>query len=178
MNTQMKTRRGRKLTGLVATMIAAACMSTTSTAATDSHYTMAAISDAAHGRKVLSGDYEGAIDKIRMSDSSSVRNFYSANNLCVAYVQLRDTANASKACDTAVSGIQTMLAKKRENSYSYAVYERFLAIALSNRGVLRAISGDEELAYEDFSDALRLKASISAPETNLARLSEATPPKS
>lgn len=177
MNKLTKTVRKRKLTGSIATLITVACMSMASAHEVDSKYTMAAISDAAYGAKVLSGDYEAAIRKIRISGDTSVRNFFSANNLCVAYVQLRDITNASEACETAVAGIQAMLAHKRKYASGYEAYRRYLAIALSNRGVLRAISGNEELAHEDFSDAIQLDVRLTAPATNMARLNKGALPQ-
>ena len=53
--------------------------------------------------------------------------------------------------------------KKRRRS-------EYLAMALSNRGVLRAATGDVELARQDFVEALSAGARLSVVKTNLARL--------
>jgi Flp pilus assembly protein TadD len=79
---------------------------------------------------------------------------------------------AKNVCNSAVTEIETSLSRKfaRNNSAKAKTYRKFLAIALSNRGVLHALAGDSELARGDFRDALELEARISAPEVNLARL--------
>jgi hypothetical protein len=62
----------------------------------------------------------------------------------------------------------------RRSEYSKSFQERlrreYLALALSNRGVLRAATGDVELARQDFVAAQSARARLSVVKTNLARL--------
>jgi Tfp pilus assembly protein PilF len=44
------------------------------------------------------------------------------------------------------------------------------ALALSNRGVIRAITGDDSGARQDFELAIKLGRNLRAPTENLARL--------
>lgn len=176
MNQQMKLVRKKTLLRSLTILIAAASTNAAAEDTAEPKYTVSAISDAAYGAKILAGDYEAAVGKIRQSSSVSMRTFYAANNLCVAYVQLRDFANAGTACDSAVAVMRKILDTTRKHAPSHAANRKFLAIAMSNRGVFRAINGDEELARKDFSDAIELEARIAAPATNMARLTrEATP---
>lgn len=62
------------------------------------------------------------------------------------------------------------------NHGSVRQYRKYLAIALSNRGVLLAITGKAERARKDFRDAMQFESDIPAPATNLARLSQITAP--
>ena len=64
----------------------------------------------------------------------------------------------------------------RRNSLSKSGQKRvrktYLALALSNRGVLHAATGDVELARQDFTAALSIKTSSKVTKLNLARLGE------
>ena len=153
----------------------------TATAETDaSHYTVAVISDAAQGRKVLQGQYEHAIDSIRSPRRGAYARYYAANNLCVAYVMTRNVEAAATACENAITTMATMV-KKQDNKPTLSGHakaqRKFLAIALSNRGVLNAINGDEDLARADFKKALELGTRIEAPAINMARLSKQLSPQ-
>ena len=53
--------------------------------------------------------------------------------------------------------------------------DRNLALALTNRGVLRAIQGETELALADFESAFDLRYYVRLSKTNLARVAKELP---
>lgn len=131
-------------------------------------FEMTVIRDAAYGSKVVAGKYGEAISKINALKKRPADEFFSSNNLCVAYTKSRDIDRAQQACDDAF----THAARERRFNSEHLdqANRKYKAMALSNRGVLRAISGDDAKARQDFREAMNLKAGISAPARNLARL--------
>lgn len=131
---------------------------------------MMAVIDSASGELLTDGKYRQAIDKI--SAKKRQRNSFAAhNNLCVAYTKTRSFDEASEACDAAVQ-------KRRRVGTTTAPYAPALrgasardhAVALSNRGVLRAVTGDIKGAREDFEASLALSDDFEEPQQNLVRL--------
>ena len=57
-----------------------------------------------------------------------------------------------------------------EKRFGYAAGSRNVALALSNRGVLRLLIGEGEQAREDFHEARILRSGIAAPRRNLQYL--------
>jgi len=153
-----------------ATLVAA--LACTSTLADEPAYTMTVIADASHGAKVAAGEYDAAIAKITAKSHSTDR-FSELTNLCVAYTKSGDLENANAACGAAVDQMRAKL-PSRGSALTYlsddVLNRRYLAVALSNQGVLHAVSGEPELARKNFIEALELRASLRAPKTNLARL--------
>lgn len=137
-------------------------------------YTMAVFSDTSYGRKVTSGEYAEAIDRITARKYRRRNAFEAKTNLCVAYLKSGDLDNAAQSCDAAIALIREKRDKvtgmSRKVFPEELGYDAYLAMALSNRGVLYAVSGDRERARTDFEEAIDLKAGPSAPKTNLARL--------
>ena len=140
-------------------------------------FTMTVISDAAYGHSVVNGKYERAIDKLTRDGRLLRDEFADQTNLCVAYTKTRDIQKAGDACNAAIANV-----KKREGRVSrtsnkrsaeFRAYQSNLAVALSNRGVLRAATGDVELAKQDFQTALDLQTRLSTiVEGNLQRLEQ------
>lgn len=138
-------------------------------------YTMTLFADEAQGTRILDGNYEQAIRKISAKTSDKSR-FQIETNLCVAYTKSGDLDAAEAACEAAVVAAEDHRVSKRHSQFDtarYAAHKRSMAIALSNRGVLRAVRGDLDSARQDFDAAIDLRARISAPRTNLERLSMA-----
>lgn len=125
-------------------------------------YTMTAITDASFGSHVTAGDYETAIQRISAPTFNRQASFESKTNLCVAYTKSARIEEATAVCEAAVSRLRRMS--------SVEMSRTDLAIALSNRGVLRAVKGETDLARKDFQEAIDLRSGLAAPETNLARL--------
>jgi len=131
-------------------------------------YEMTVIRDEAYGHSIQAGRYQYAIEKIGAMRRRQDDDFFVQSNLCVAYTLSGESARAHAACDRAVALVAwdgTSLPPYRE-----AIQKDYQSLALSNRGVLRATSGDVEGAREDFVNAIALKAGMSAPSVNLARL--------
>ena len=171
LHTTMKTRASKRtITARLGTTFAFLALATSAVAADDRQGTfeMTAIRDAAFGGKVVAGKHDEAIEKIRSHRTRQSERFYANTNLCVAYTVSRAFAEAEKACDDALADMTP--ASRALPAEKERMIRRFRALALSNRGVLRAITGDERSAREDFTAALALEVSLSAPERNLARL--------
>lgn len=150
---------------------ALSCVSATASA-DEPVYTMTTIVDSAHGAEIAAGKYEQAIEKIAVIDND-VDAFFNNTNLCVAYTKTGSLDDALLACDAAVEQADS-ISFDRLGYLSRSFKERrrseYLAMALSNRGVLRAATGDVELARQDFVEALGVRARSSVAKTNLARL--------
>lgn len=130
-------------------------------------YVMTVFSGQAQGELVLDGDYERAIRNIESAKESSFA-FATSNNLCVALTKAGELEKAFEACDAAV-------VKAAHDVGIVSFYERGKryidrAVALTNRGVVRAVSGDEEGAGRDFAEAARLSREFEASAVNLALL--------
>ncbi len=135
-------------------------------------YTMAVMSETAYGNKIMAGNYAQAIEKINQK-AGRYDAFSKGTNLCVAYTKSGELELAEEACEAAVVAAGEAKQKRAGGVLAGAVSfdrDRNLAIALSNRGVLRAVKGQDEQAREDFDAALALNARLSAPKVNLARL--------
>lgn len=134
-------------------------------------FTMTTFRDAAYGGKIVAGKYAQAIEKIT-ANGGFADVFFDNTNLCVAYTKSGDVDNAALACDAALEEIRSQRFVRAQEK----TYRKYLALALSNRGVVHALIGDIELARQDFVEALGLNAEGSAAEINLARLSEVKAP--
>ncbi len=122
-------------------------------------YQMAAVIDRAHGNVVISGDYGKAIEDL---GNKSRRHFESSTNLCVAYTMTGNLEKADAECAAALE-----LSEKSS-------VRRDIAVALSNRGVVKAVSGDLSGASEDFSRALEIHGDLRQASENLQLLRESS----
>lgn len=130
-----------------------------------------AIEDQAGGELVTSGQFAAAAEKIGKTKSKR-RSFAAHNNLCVAYIKLRNIELARKSCDAAIAsrGRAADKLEWRPRSDS-GLRQRDRAVALSNRGVVRALSGELDGAQADFEEAARLFEKLEETHINLAKLS-------
>lgn len=157
-------------------VVAAACvalLASTASAETEPKYTLNVISDAAAGHEILAGRYEEAIATLDPDSGGAADRFFAANNLCVALIKAAEFDSASKTCDLAIELVDKRVFAGRSvlyGAYSDGTYKKYLAMALSNRGVLRALMGDTALALEDFVAAAELDTRVPSPEINMARL--------
>lgn len=159
-------------------LAAAACLFAGSAIAKDKAptFTMTVISNEKFSQKVLNGDYEAAIEKISGASERAVDSFSAQTNLCVAYTKVGELDRAAGPCNMAVQIVREKRNSRprmqRSNPHVDAADRSDLAIALSNRGVLRAARGEHQLALADFEASLDLDAGLSAPGINLARLDD------
>ena len=138
------------------------------------YYTLTAIEDVSYGEEVVAGDYDTAIESILSSAKLRRNGFEAQTNLCVAYTRSGDFEKADASCNAALAALgkrsRPATAALLDPSRSRRVRERYLALALSNRGVLRAITGKPELARNDFEQAAELKFGLDVADVNLAKL--------
>lgn len=142
---------------------------------TPTAYTMSVIENHSEARDVLRGEYSRVTESRDTSTTFVGNSFSMQTNLCVAYTKTGEFDSAKAACETAVELTRKSLRRSRHQqsiSYSQRSYRRDLALALSNRGVLRVFSGEAEMAQQDFIEANRLKSGLSQPSTNLSILIE------
>lgn len=130
-------------------------------------FTMTAIEPEAAGELVTAGRYAEAIEQITSRRATS---FVMQNNLCVAYAKSKAVTEAFAACEAALNVRRTVTAPTYLYSTVIAKKQRDRAIALSNRGVLRAVTGDVDGARADFEESLELYSTFDAAEANLAQL--------
>lgn len=145
-------------------------------------YQMTVIKDEAHGWKVTSGDFEQAISKLTHGGTRMRNRFADQVNLCVAYAKTTDLESAGKACDAAIAHLKKQERRatrdRSKSSLMYRTYQRNLAVALSNRGVLLAVSGETERAKKDFAAAIELQTRLSSiARSNLERLEQSAVPE-
>ena len=120
-----------------------------------SGFQMSAVIDRARGNAVVAGDYQAAIEKLGARDR---RHFESSTNLCVAYAMTGDLEKADVECAAAVQ-----MSEKAE-------VRRDIAVALTNRGVVKAVSGDLSGARQDFDRALEIDGGLRQASDNLQLL--------
>ena len=129
------------------------------------NFEMTVVTDAAFGHKVMDGELDAAIKSIEASHSRPSSEFFAQNNLCVAYTKSGQFSDAEMACDAAIS--KTLSGRQLKLAENGPAERRYAAIALSNRGVLHALMGDEGRAAADFTAAVKLRARLGAPKRNL-----------
>lgn len=174
---EMKLPTRQKETVRIAAIAAAFVASSLSVSAQaedpNAAYTMIAITDASYGRKVTSGRYEQAIERITMRRIRNSEFFESKTNLCVAYTKSGDLENASVACNDAIEYVRKRVDSNKSTARIPIAQRINLAAALTNRGVLHAVTGKHDLARRDFVEADSLRSGLSAPKASLARLESA-----
>lgn len=139
----------------------------------DSLYSVVAIQDAPLGEALMRRDAETAIERLTSKTARHGARFAEQNNLCVAYILDKDVAAARNVCDTAVS-----LGERRARTADAWERPRLkgdYAVALTNRGVLRALTGELAEAAQDFEVAQRMNRSLKEPRDNMARLARRAP---
>lgn len=158
MNTT-KARAPRILFTTLAGMLLTCVSATTAAESPEGAFEMLVISDEAFGKAVIQGDHETAIYNMTAVSERRFSRFSVSNNLCVAYVRADDPEQAAAHCDKAVS-------------ISRWLPDRERAVALSNRGVLLAITGQPTAALRDLRTAARLRSRLAVPGANLTLLSQ------
>ena len=139
------------------------------------NYEMAFFTDSAQGSKILTGKYEQAIAKINTKTSYN-DSLHVKTNLCVAYTKSGNIEEAAVACEEAVVAAKTFRKVRRSDlavETPAQIRARYLAIALSNRGVLKAVMGDFDAARADFDAALAQQARFASVQANIEKLENA-----
>ena len=137
-------------------------------------YIMTVYSNMAHGRTILDGSEKKAISKLARDNGARVRYLEGQINLCVAYTKTRQVRKATEACDAAIEqSLNDAKRIKRSSSfgrYAVQIANTGRAIALTNRGVLHAIAGEEAQARAKFESAMELQSTEQSARENLALL--------
>jgi hypothetical protein len=119
------------------------------------------------GKEIEAGNYDAAITlaKTPIARHDLEGALIAATNLCVAYTVKRELDGAYEACAEALT-----LARRVDKATGARFRSEATARALTNRGVLRAVSGDTLGAAADFRAAERSSGKWAAPSRNLAYL--------
>lgn len=179
MNWQTKIPKCKSIVGFGAAIVLSISAADVMAEDAGTAYTVAVISDAAHGSKVLAKRYEAAISRLERANLRGIDAFYAATNLCVAYLKVGDYTDAVTTCDVAVSRITDAIESDVDalrHTRAGKAYRTFLAIALSNRGVAHAVNGATDLARKDFNAALKARSRTREATNNLARLATVATP--
>jgi hypothetical protein len=125
--------------------------------------------DSPSGRLMEIGDYDGAIELAlkRVRTGGTERRLAERTNLCVAYTVKRSYRKARDNCEAAVATARQVDMSRSHRSMSS---RHETARAITNRGVLRAMSGDMSGAASDFREATAMSHAMTAPDRNLAHL--------
>ena len=128
---------------------------------------MGSYSNAPSGKEIEAGNYDAAIVLARtpIARHDVEAALIAATNLCVAYTVKRELDGAYEACGEALT-----LARRVDKATGARFRSTATARALTNRGVLRAVSGDTLGAAADFREAARSSGNWAAPSRNLAYL--------
>lgn len=138
-------------------------------------YQMGAYDNEPGGRAVLAGDYDAAVEAASrpVLPPDSLSELIAETNLCVAGTVKRNFEMAAKACNEAVS-----LAALVDMARSHPFRSRSAMVkALSNRGVMEAVSGAYAAAAKDFRAAASLDGDAEekgVPNRNLAHMEAST----
>ena len=161
----MKTSRSILIRCLVSVALA---MTLLGAHAQSNHYRTLVIQDAAAGEALVQGQIDEAIAVLTADEPTARGSFETHNNLCVAYMARKDLSAATSACSAAVASSD---AKKRSlSAWATQPVHNQRAIALLNRGVLNALSGNIDAARGDFVASSRLDRRLEEPRANLERL--------
>lgn len=152
------------LIGAVLGLAALACTNVLN--AQEGSYEMTAYADRPGGPELLAGRHAAAIEAAGQARPRGASTALVAHTtLCVAYTLTRRFADARVECGAAVELAEHV--DRRPGSRIPRSTAK--AKALTNRGVLRAVSGDALGAARDFRHAARLDG-VAAPARNLAKL--------
>jgi hypothetical protein len=135
-------------------------------------YAMVVHEDTLQAGSIMSLDYDRIRAAITRLEGVGFKSFDVYNNLCVGYTMTKAFEKAEVACDAAVQAHDAI----NDDSRPYLGFgstntaERRQAVALTNRGVLKAVSGDMLGAREDFAAASELSSAVKAASVNLERV--------
>jgi hypothetical protein len=119
---------------------------------------LAAYQDGLDGSNLLAGRYDAVIGRLGAHGVPFDGDHVSAStNLCVAYVMTRRYRAAHAACDEALRAAE--LDVPEPTMFARRLHNEELAIAYSNRAVLRAIAGEPASAADDMAKARALSRS-------------------
>lgn len=147
-------------------------------AAVSPDYAMVVFDESRHADQVKSLDYATTRNAVAALEAAGAESFDALNNLCVAYTMTQAFDEAEAACNAAVAVDKAPEAGVSASAFAPGGHSRKTlardreAVALSNRGVLRAVTGDLVGARGDFERASAVTDRVEAAEINLTRLTD------
>ena len=144
-------------------------------------YVMTVYSDVAHGSEIIDGAPRDVIAKLSRKADPRATKLAGQVNLCVAYTKTKQLEKAMELCDSAVAAALKD-ARRLERSKMFGrqttqVADTGRAIALTNLGVLHAISGERDKARLMFEMAMMLESKEKSAQINLRLLERKTATK-
>lgn len=146
--------------------------------ADDTPYAMVVLDATPQARLIRSGEYWKIMEAVARLEGGTAKSFDALNNLCVAYTMVKSFDKAMTACDAALASPAVAVAEDRT---PFAVFTKAgmdvddrKALVLTNRAVLKAVSGDLAGAREDLALAADLSDAIPATDANMVRLAGLT----
>jgi len=129
--------------------------------------------------KMLSGEYQNAIQDFTQALQLKSNSVAAYNNRCLAYLQIQDYQNAIADCNQAIEKasnnteayLNRGLAHYRQGDYSDAIADNNQVLSLKpydfrayyNRGLANAMLGNHQQAIADYNLALSQISQYSAP---------------
>lgn len=156
---------GKMKMSLVATCLLAGYAGTTFAETTT--YELLVFEDTVQGRLISKGKVDKAM---AMMTDAEKQSFHRANNYCVMMTMEKSFDLAIPSCNSAIDSASEARIRAHAGSVASEAAAEREALALSNRGVAKALSGDSIGAKNDFTKALELNDSVDAIEANLALL--------
>jgi hypothetical protein len=133
-------------------------------------FELTAFSNTTGGAALSSGDYNTALDQLAAHAHSLDADSLSTNR-CVAYAVTRRMEAARAACDAAVHDAEQQIASLPVSmSWARAEYRDYLALAYTNRAVLKWISSDTAAAQADLKRAAAVAPKAEFVARNLTAL--------
>ncbi|HEY5565755.1 MAG TPA: hypothetical protein VIM81_00735 [Gammaproteobacteria bacterium] len=154
-------------TTLLSTVVGVTALSIVSAASAES-LEMSSYSNSPGGKEIEARDFDAAIAAATRPSRGfdSEEALIASTNLCVAYTVTRELDAAETACAEAL----TLAVRADRVPGTRIPKSEARARALTNRGVLRALTGDSLGAAADFRQADRLSRAWDAPSRNLEYL--------
>ena len=162
-------RKPRRVLGLAA---AVSLLLGSAAQAGEHNFVLTAYTNGRGGQALVSGDYDSAGKALSYKPTlSAFDNSTNSNNRCVSLTVTRQWDAARIACDKAVKDAEREKATLPSfEAWARGTEDDFVAVALSNRAVLRWRTSDSEAAAADLKRAAELSPKSTFVQRNLSAL--------
>ena len=114
------------------------------------NYKLVVIKNALASGSIIGGDYDKSITQLTQTIQQSPDEQYeSSMSLCAAKIMIGALPAAITACDNAVS----LIGQTRQYQ---TIKDKYKALALNNRAIVKHLNNDSNGAYQDFNQAISL----------------------
>ncbi len=165
-------RNSRKATQAVQLAFAAALLAGSAAYAADGSRTfeLTAFSNTVAGASIIKGDYNLAVQQLRI-DAQGLASDTVSTNRCVALAVTHQVQQAHEACDAAVREARLQLSTLAATEiWARSTYRDYLALAYSNRAVVDWMSNDTAAAQADLKKAAAVAPKAAFVARNLTAL--------